>query len=145
MEQREIKFRGYSVDDSEWIYGDLLTYRVFPVIFDKNKEQHEVDARSVGQYTGLKDKNGTEIYEGDVVKMHQFLFDGTEVEREHIGTVSFNNETACFEYTKIKGGFYEKYTGYDEGEGNSPICLFFGLHEESFEIIGNIYEHPSFN
>lgn len=95
-------------------------------------------------FIGRKDKDGSEIHTGDIVKMHQFLFDGTEVEEEHTGVVSYNPESASFNFTKIKGEFYSKHTGYPEGEDveGTPICNFYGLHDESFEIIGNIYENP---
>ena len=63
---REIKFRGLTVDDNKMVYGDLLQYRVYPVIFDKNKKQHEVKADTVGQFIGLLDKLAKEIYEGDI-------------------------------------------------------------------------------
>lgn len=98
------------------------------------------------QFTGLYDCNDKEIYEGDVVKMHQFLFDGySETECEHFGVVAYNNESASFNFTRIKGKFYSEHTGYPEGEDieGCPISNFYGLHEESFTIIGNIYENPT--
>ena len=69
---REIKFRGKRLDNGEWIEGDLLRmldhWFIFPNPAPEGIDKYAVDPATVGQYTGLKDKNGKEIYEGDVIR-----------------------------------------------------------------------------
>lgn len=161
---REIKFRGQTRRKGEriinmagdkceanWVYGGIFPQNDggdFAIIYEQEPtiDKFSVYADTVGQYIGVNDKNGKEIYEGDVVKIHQFLFDGCEYEKEIIVSIEYMEEMACFGANLLQAKEIREYMGYNNEMDKKekvvvPLCELYGLHEESFEVIGNVYEN----
>ncbi len=155
---REIKFRGKRLDNGEWIEGYVycgdiygrstdINNAVEVLIINNDCDEWEVIKETVGQFTGLKDKNGKEIYEWDIVCMHQFLFDGNEYENMLIGKIIYQETTMSYCLTNLSHEQIQKYMGYKDDYTNFqkecvPFDCFYGLHDESFEVIGNIHDNP---
>lgn len=114
---REILFRGKSKDTEEWIYGDLLQYADTAQIWKQTEDGKWnciVDPSTVCQYTGLTEKNGRKIFEGDIVK------DGNIY-----GAVVFDSHYAQFMIDDVYDG-HQEYSDW--------------WHE--VEVIGNIFDNP---
>ena len=144
---RETKFKGKRIDNGEWVYGNLIysedaeeTDGFFTLIIPQKDSNcftdgigdlgfecwHKVIPETVGQYTGLKDRNGKEIYEGYVVKIKYFR-------SEYLGKVIYNKKTCGFEiwYNSIVGAYGEKATHKINFATDIEI-----------EVIGNIHDNP---
>ena len=119
---REILFRAKRRDNKQWVKGSLLFYpdvnRAFMSLGEfKGGSFIEVFKDTVGQFTGLADKNDKGVFEGDIVKM--FYKDGFE-----IGVIGWSNIDLRYKFASPDGTAY----GFDV--------------TDTIEVIGNIHDNP---
>jgi uncharacterized phage protein (TIGR01671 family) len=134
--QREISFRGQRVDTKEWVYGYLFkiwerTYILWGTTNDI-PNMIEVIPETVGQYTGLKDKDGNKIFEGDIVRCVDKISG-----YEFTALVEFGNPN-----NKYNWGYQLRHISGDKP--NLDILLWNSMeYVGAFcEIIGNIHDNP---
>ncbi|MNR93669.1 YopX protein [compost metagenome] len=130
---REYRFRGKRIDNGEWVYGDLWQHNGRMDIVDSKADSHPVDPKTVGQYTGLQDRNGKEIYEGDILTALKYPFQDDGKYNYH-GVIEWVDEEASFYMTKRLANKDKRGTLDWISQPIEEI--------EEFEVIGNIYEHP---
>lgn len=128
---REILFRGKRLDNGEWVEGSFCPNSKgdIPCIIVYNGEMagywFDIDPATVGQFTGLLDKNGQRIFEGDIVRHHD---DNPDSEIEEKGVV-FWDEEYCGWHRTSNGQFHH---GVVDTYHLSPCCI--------YEVIDNIHE-----
>ena len=142
---REIKFRGKKDNDryscldshyrpySDFIYGDLLN-----IGDGQFKIKHQGDNRdkgvyvipeTVGQYTGLNDNNGKEIYEGDIVDNgHTVVYSSSAHQFRYIGIVKFDVKQGCLVIHNT--------------DGNTKRITAKTVQTNKIKVLGNIYDNP---
>ncbi len=147
---REIKFRGKRIDNNEWIYGYLVEYTYKDTIYANGtspktnyiypmKKRSELDCleyylkvvpETIGQYTGLMDKYGVDVYEGDIIDIHQ--------------TVNgYNQFVIQYDNYKFSARYYNQKTKQILGWYQYDLDELFEINEaeKEIEVIGNIYEN----
>lgn len=151
---RTILFKGKRKDNGEWVEGfycGKVNYTFFSPakdssqIIDNDLMWHEVIPETVGQFTGLTDKNGKEIFEGDIFKFPDEIWEssytscGTEYDSftvENYGVVGFCEDTGRFDFIKYK--FDENSVKADLHENHDiEFCEFVS----DLEIVGNIHDN----
>ena len=136
---REILFRGKRVDNGEWVEGSLVNNIFFraesnrPVPYIINPDEYaeyccmedigelavEVLEETIGQFTGLTDKNGKKIFEGDIVKSITHFYSKL---KEKVTVVKFNE--------------------VENDSFGEPFTVGYSLLGSEWEIIGNIHDNP---
>lgn len=121
---REILFRGKRIENGEWVYGSLVLWYDGSISIETgvyDAPMYAVDPATIGQYTGLTDKNGKRIFEGDLITIPGSKRQGLPA------PVTWSNFDARFEICR---------------RGFNPICL--DGDEGIYEVIGNIHDNYEF-
>lgn len=113
---REILFRGKEVESGDWYYGDIFhssvdvdTVRIHDY---RNRANVKIIPETLGQFTGLTDKNGVKIFEGDIVE---------------------------YEGKRYSINYLPHYARFSAVKPNTVFCVF---AYQRGEVIGNIYDNP---
>lgn len=145
---REILFRGKCVPDSkyagEWVTGGYVPLSeditpnneglIMRFLGGNSTITYHVDPDTVGQFTGLVDKNGVKVFEGDIVRKTNVAFG-----LSYVGKVVYNDEVAAFRLHVDNGVYTERHDfiaseTYNDGKATIPI-------KYEYEVIGNIYDN----
>lgn len=149
---REILFRGKRVDNGEWIYGrglqqckDELGNEIVAIFKDVVKSEKYikkegryilyyvlVNPETFGQYTGLTDKEGNKIFEGDIVHLKGDGNGGTKVGKDYYRVVTFHEGSFCI---SIEDGVHYPV--------HTPIYEYSDSHNiVNWDVVGNITDNP---
>ena len=135
---REIKFRGKGGITDSWLIGSLVTWKDGAMIYGGFLNEGVVRSETVGQYTGLKDKNSKEIYEGDIVK-----FNYTSKNYKGSSSIPYKVTCVCV-YDESSGRFiYKRLSSNSKKLSRNWMSKGVGSFEiDNVEIIGNIHDNP---
>jgi len=133
---RKIKFRGISVENEKWIYGDLVQVANKKYIYFCSNENYdykdtghlmeEVIIETVGQFTGLKDVNGRDIYEGDILDCSNAWWSAA-------GPAGHDSPIIVVEWQ-------DDLTGYNPFANYDCDCGVY-ISSDECKVIGNIHEN----
>lgn len=136
---REILFRGKRIDNGEWVEGSLLfdpdlgyaqimgfEYWTSETGKERGGFSELIDTNTVGRYTGLKDKNGKRIFEGDVVQYDERQFGGEDA--PVVCLVGFEEGGFCVHHYFLNNWLRNAING--------------NIQLEGIEVIGNIHDNP---
>ena len=124
---RDIIFRGKRLDGKGWVesmtiaYGDIRHKKGIELLDIIKNEWVEVDPATVGQYTGLQDKNGKKIFEGDIL-----AFVGVENPKAFFVIVEWDARSCCYYLKRM----------------DVNICNRYGFFPSSYTLEGNIHDNP---
>ena len=133
--KREILFRGKSTISKEWVYGDLVRTSQLIAIKEVNGDYFRpisVIPETIGQYTGLKDKDGNKIFEGDIVHLKGDGYDGSKVGKDYYRVITFHDGAFCI---SIEDGVHYPVHApiYEHSDSHNIV---------NWNVVGNVTDNP---
>jgi len=122
---RQIKFRGKNFETGQWVYGDLVqTCREAAIYYDDGECTYTPDVitDTVGQFTGILDCNGKEVYEGDILERY--------------------NEQGIIMHVNYFGSQFGCVQHWDGVSGEGSWYPLDNYDMSQWEVVGNIYDNP---
>jgi uncharacterized phage protein (TIGR01671 family) len=135
---REIKFCGKRLDNGEWVYGGVVIADGYAaiVVYSDYHNWHdfvEVDPATVGQYTGLKDKNGVESYHKDIVRTNA----------GNVGVIEFGSYSPTGNEWDNAWGWFIQFPNGDQASMDEHFGYWGDEHFGYWgEVVGNVYKNP---
>lgn len=164
--ERQIKFRAKHIKNGAWLYGDLLQSNEGSVYIgvhgqyiddgyhfnDMYDETPYIDEDTIGQFVGVIDEHGNEVFEGDVLEA-DYKYDrlgyngGVDPDNDCIcyGVVEFDNETLQWVLNVYKAEYPISKHIKEEGCSRVALCIFgheYGYDNCDLKVLGNIYDNP---
>jgi len=137
----QIRFRAWG-HLAEGDYQMFHEFSRFDEYFVPWHDEKPIFDHTLMQFTGLKDVEGLEIYEGDIVEFTYWWFDGNDVESTLSGEIIYLPDCMSFGLKGVKNAEWLRHIGSEPDESDTAAFATWLFDEADFHVFGNRFEHP---